>query len=351
MNSTAFHDALTAGKLLLILSASPFVAGRKESMKAVSRIRANVDQALLALKTRTDVHAVHDGAFEAYLSGVRRNLVQLTEKLHPDALICRSYTRTTLFRPGASNITSLAPATTFVRDVLVGIAAQTPKATNAALASTLASTSTSGPGTQVLKDFASLVRNADWLYVLNALGLDPTAKKTQEYVERLSEQWGSRTGKAQVRARSATFADSLGATVPRRPRGAKAASAKAAAVQLEALTVVQVSLDVKALTNFPRTWELNADFHEVAPRIPDLLQAAAQPVRLKLGEDVTAAAQAKLTDFLAGLETRAKKVEEARAKMAAAAVEAQKNKAVEALRKLGPLAQVLKDHPELLKKV
>lgn len=361
MNTTAFHDALTSAKLLLVLGSSPFAASRKEAQKSINRIRAGVDLALVGLLLRDSAHAASDKLLEAHLSSVRKHLGDVLSKLHPSAFVLGQSHRALLFRAGVSNITSTLGAQKFVLDLLKGIEAMTPRSAKTDLALADAGRHPARAGT--LKDFRSLVHNAEWLSMLAAVGVDPTGADAQKQVEHLTVTHGSRMGKTQVAARTARFTGVIpvtpAATAPARKRAsratAKSATAAAPAAAPAALArptvgefaVVVVKLDATKLLTHNRVRELSVDFPEVNPRITDLLSAAAFPVELREGLDAAAVAQTKLDEFFAGLDKREAAVKDARK----AAEKAQKDKAVDALKGISPqLLAVLKRNPELLQK-
>lgn len=345
MNASALQDALLSAKLLLVLSRAPYLSAVKANKKTISKSRSSIDLMMRVLLAQDAAAGPTTIRVEAHLASMRQTLVTALRQMPLNILILGRTARAAQPVPAAT-----VAARAVQRKAEWNCVAQLLKALEKLESVSFDEKFGFGRGAltppedsaEALKDFGSLVRNSEWLPVLSALGVDlANVALVRELDAHLSITWGSRQGKTEVPQRYLRFVPA-----PEQTPGGLAEQSS-----WSDMATVMVTLDSAKLVNMPRTRELSVDFPEVAPRVVDLLMEAVRPACVRPGDTAQAVIERKLSAFQAGLEQRAAAVKAARVKAKRVADAAQKAKVLEALKALGPLAQVLKKHPELLDQV
>lgn len=339
MNMNALRDAVVAAKFLLILDSSTKLALSKDSKKLIGRLRARIDSAVAALwlaynpATAERIEDFLDWLSSSIFDAIPENfeavlLVTNTKSIGSDV-------RQLLLAQLASLITSIPNEQ------------RTDKLDpNSELELAFKAANTNPDRGELISSFAAVVRNDEWLSTLNYMGVDVAAARTTALVRELSNSWGSTQGKAQVeehRAKLLAGARLIEVDAP-----------KSARPSITDIAVVTVALDVSKLLQLDRVRALSRDHHDLSPRITDILTAAALPTPVTLapnGKRPADVAEAKLDELFKALDAREAAI---KAKVAAdklASEAATEAKALDALRALGPLADVLKKNPHLLNKL
>lgn len=341
------HDALVAAKLLQVLTKSPVLRYNKDGKKAVDRLRGYIDQCVIALVVSRDGGNVIDmTAVSACLEAAAKRVKDAVANLHPDLLVLGETASRRMYRAGTSNTTSLHVVQ---RQVAQALAFEPLESATGVLMAGVATVPAPRRG-DITKAFGFAVRNAEWLSTLLALGVEMTSEDLPKYLKALESAIGSHQGRAQVAEKMAMLTGVAISKVPAK-RSRRGVGAGADAADLSKAVVISVTLEPSVLANLPRVRELSMSHHDLTPRITDILQSAAMPVRVDAIEKVQPAIDAKLKAFNEGLDKRTKLIKAAQAKSEADAAAAQRARALEALKALGPLAQVLKDNPDLLKQI
>lgn len=354
MKKSSLAHAINAAKILLVLGASATMATPARAQKSINRLRARLESTIVTLALTTD-KAV-EAHMETYIESVYDGLVQ--ELKHVDVAKLISDQRLAFDAPSPRHSKSIRVSARELTNQLDALAKPTPQPATARVSAALEVAGQHPARAMLESDFASLVKNVEWLSVLTALGLQLSeAALVTSLQSKLQTAWGSTHGKAQIPERFARFYAGPNAqpapdikTAPG-VKATPASPAEPAVMTAADVTIVTVALDSKKLLAHPRVQALNVSHHDVTPHIVDLVGAAALPVELRPGQTIEAVATAKLDTLVAGLVARHAAIAQAKSKAAEDAASAQNQKAIEAVRGLGALAAVLKANPELLKQV
>ena len=202
---------------------------------------------------------------------------------------------------------------------------------------------------KLLRQFGSIVRNADWLPLLLDLGVPaPTAVKLNQ---KLESSYSSHPGRQQLEALIERFCPASSAEAKKTVRKARKVTCNPDATGLYTLSI---QLDAQALSD-------NTEFARLAgltlpksgePRehlLSELLAYALAPVRVPDLADMPAIAEQRVTELFDRLLLREQAIKLAKAKEAKEHAKAQKVRIMEELRQLDPkLLKALRSDPGLL---
>jgi hypothetical protein len=348
MKLKPFEAAVFSAKLLLLVSASPAMTHNEAVRKPIARLRSKIDQAVLMLCVGQN--PVCDTSLEQYLSTIQEMLLKLVQPLGFGYLLGDDgYERPTPDSRRAAR-TLVAELTKLERHV-----PEQSDQCKAVLLREATLASVHPQRSSLGKAFGSVVRNAEWSTVLVALDKNPnfaalgglntqgetSAHQARKYARQqalLDDKHGSAQGKANLLASIAQFVTESTEPVPEK-------------LSVADVAVTTVHLDHVKLLKLPRVRALSQGFTDVSPRIVDLLAAASTPTEVPAKGSPQSIAEKKLDAFYAGLDQREAAIQRVRDTERDAAAREQHDRAVAALRDLGPLAQVLKDNPSLLQQV
>lgn len=320
---------------------------RKDSVKEASRLRARLDNHVVLLSTMTQENPLYDSA-EAFVRSLQENLLSYLQAFELDSVVaaleagerraafvrlCKGPEIKVRDAHSALNLLQLNPPV--VRDAGTNVGGARVRNQK-----------------EYLSIFARLVRNAPWAALLLKLAPKAPVSAVADFERRLLSLQGSRPGQLQVPVWMSKFcpdalpaaADVDAGTAPVKKKGGVRIAWKSGPFS------VYVALSLEKLRENSNFTELVAElgFLGKGAEAAKLLEASKTPVLVPEGTDPKVVAQSALNELVAQLKELRK---QAQAEKQAALVKAEqekKAKALEALKSLGPLAQVIRDNPELL---
>lgn len=339
MHVFALRDAVVAAKFLLILDSCTKLALSKDSKKLIGRLRARIDSAVAARWLTNDPATAE--RIDDFLDWVSSSLFDaIPEGFDASLLVSNAKSIGTDVRQHL--LSQVASLTTSLPNEQ-----RTDKLdTNSELELAFKASNANQARGELISSFAAVVRNDEWLSTLNYMGLNVALDSTTKLVRELASSRGSSQGKTLVEEhRAKLLSDGVVAKVqaPEQKRPS-----------ISDIAVVSVSLDVTKLLQLERVRSLSKDHHDLSPRISDILTTAAMPVTVTLspnGKRPADVAEAKLDELFKSLDAREAAINAKVESDKQASVAATEEKALEALRALGPLAEVLKKNPQLLHKL
>jgi hypothetical protein len=319
MHQQPFFDALVTAKLLQL--AARYVGDNVDAKEALGAIIKNVEMsvATLALSPRPAT----DARIAEYLDYLSSSLFDYFGQLDIDSFV------------GLTSATAAARAATF-GGLACHVSGSYPGDDGDALVQSNF-TPTTAETVNVIQAFRILVLHTEWLSTLVALGADMATEQGNRALAKVTRSSVTAKGREQVKQAMAVF-EALGL------------GPDETEVCVTDVMEVTVKLDAGALAQMPRARELSIEYHDVEPRLCDLLAAAAKPQVMTPGVSAKSVAIERMARFVAGLDERAAALEAARAGAPASdpALEARKSAAVAKLREMGDLAAILREFPELL---
>lgn len=345
MDKTAFLAAVRLNKLILLYT--PILAGaNRDFTDRVSRLRSLTEQ-LVAQAMLGKAPKASETVLKLLFDAAKTSLV---EQLHVEELLTkqevRMPVRTGLLKPMGR---TWRPERLLERvdAVLAGVPTMFIDDGIDPLAGETLDNQARG---MLLRQFASVVRNADWLPLLLELGVPANAAVT--YDRKLQVRYGSHPGRQRLDELFKRFCPALVAEANTTVRKSRAAATRR--IDASGLYKLSLQLDVQALSS-------NAEFSRLAgltlpksgePReylLSELLAQALAPVEVLEVSEAPAIAERRVAELFERLWLREQVIKLERAKDARAQAKEQKAKVMAELKKLDPkLLQALKKDPGLL---
>lgn len=350
-------SAVHAAQMLMVIR--PIESATRKSMQGLSQVRSRIDQNVAAAvitqsaDSMVYLRRLHDAVMAVPLSLSEDSTTALNASrvAHASLDLPNSHSIVSLRSKGAKNLAVVRSTVDAYIDDLLSI-----KTPSLAL-KTMSPAEFNLRQGEALHQFASLIRNSDWNFVLFAMGLKGV--EVDQLNRALASKHGSRQGLLELDDRIQALADPESYKKAMAPAKKTVKKASTKVVVDESMFEVSVSLKHDAILNHPEIAKLmqeaahlpaNSDVDAVSYGL--LVSQACVPVVLASGVTFEAAAQRRMDVLVDGLLERNASIKKIRDKHRAEAVAEKKSKALTALRGIdSSLLKVLKENPDLLKQI
>lgn len=339
MNNETLHQAIEAGKLLQLLA--PVAADDKVLTKDLARLRSSLMEQLGCTVDTAELPPLRARA-AGYINELHASLLQVIPEWLDVAVLLTCHAAGSVHKAGLVRLSGIRrPAFGPLAPVLALKAPSPFKVTGTSQTQRHA----------VGHRLSSLVRNASWMPLLLKFGLPAAVIAKANGM--LVQKYGSHPGQEMVPANLTA----LGMVpVAPAPASAKPARKKVAGVpdadpgSLRDYYVETAGLTQDKLLQHPQVQALMAKLPAggMDENVLELLMEATQVVTLIPTQAAEEAMRSKLDAFLAGLQLHLKALARQAVSAKKRSDELQKTKALEALRGMGSLLDVLKSNPGLL---
>lgn len=325
--ASALADAVFVAQILLLLGAHKHVEYRKGTVQLLSFLRSHAEDLLVALLFSRD---------EDVSSEIRLGLANLRSTLHKlvsHAGASYLFENKGVWRNLWAAFLSFSEGAAHFR-----VVDKEMKLKHSDLFDMVGCDHRVG---ELKSAFGSIVRNSNWTAVAVAFNLQANESKL---ISNASNFRGSAAGRNLLERHTSLFVGEKEAQkIVRSDSDSKAASDA---------VVITVSLDLAVLMQDPQVRSLCFGKNKTATRpFESILEEACRPTTLRHGDDPKKVGDEKIQLLKRRLDECKQSMQKDVAEKKKREEEAKKTKAIEELRKIGPLIDIIKSNPDIIKEI